>query len=77
MNHTVHFGHSNVNNCVDKTFLGSLLFLFVQHSSGNNMSSVEQKLSVKSLGEKCQALRDLEKTPIQRGLKTNQGILLH
>ena len=56
------------------------------------MSSVKRKLTVKSLGKKCQALRDLEKglskktslkdmvyqgTPFQRGLKTNQSILLH
>ena len=45
---------------------GSLLFFFFffffQHRSGN-MSSVKQKLNVKSLGEKCQALRDLEKGP--------------
>ena len=56
------------------------------------MSSVKRQLSVKSLGEKFQALRELEKglsnkdvaekygapkTPFQRGLKTNQSILLH
>ena len=32
-----------------------------RHRSDNNMSSPKRKLSVKSLGEKCQALRDLEK----------------
>ena len=36
---------------------------FFQHRSGNNMSSVKRKLNVKSLGEKCQALRDPEKGP--------------
>ena len=38
------------------------IIFFFQHRSGN-MSSVKQKLNVKSLGEKCQALRDLEKGP--------------
>ena len=62
MNHTVHFSHSNVNNCIDKTLLGSLLFLsFFQHCSGINMYSVKRKLDVKSLGEKCQAFKGLEK----------------
>ena len=28
------------------------------------MSSVKRKLNVKSLGEKCQALRDLERGPL-------------
>ena len=41
----------------------SLFFLFFQHRLGNNMSSVMQKLNVKSLGEKCRVLRDLEKGP--------------
>ena len=40
-----------------------LFFLFFQHHSCNNVSSVKQKLNVKSLGEKCQALRDLKKGP--------------
>ena len=61
MNHTVHFRHSNVNNCIDKTLFGSLFFLFFNILSGNKMSSVKRQLSVKSLGEKCQALRELEK----------------
>ena len=65
---------------------------FFQHRSGNTVSSVKRKLNVKSFGEKCQALRDLQKglsnkdasknmvypeTRFQRGLKTNQSILLH
>ena len=56
------------------------------------MSTVKQKFSVKSLGEKCQALRDLEKglsnqdfaekygvprNATSAWLKTNQSILLH
>ena len=28
MNHTVHFRHTNVNNCIDITLFGSLFFLF-------------------------------------------------
>ena len=64
MNHTVHFRHSNVNNCIDKALFGGFFFLFFQHRSGNNMSSVKRKLNVKSLGEKCQALRDLERGPL-------------
>ena len=66
--------------------------LFFQHRSCNNMSSVKRKLSVKSLGEKFQVLRNLEKvsqtktslqsmvypeTAFPRGLKPNQSILLH
>ena len=61
MNRTVFFRHSNVNNCIDKTLLGSWFFLFSQHRSDNNVSSVKRKLSVNSLDEKYQALRDLEK----------------
>ena len=61
MNHTAHFRHSNVNNCIDKTLLGRCSFS--QYRSGNNMSSVKRKLNEKSLAEKCKALRDLEKGP--------------
>ena len=28
MDHTIYFRHSNVNNCIVKTFFGSLFFLF-------------------------------------------------
>ena len=38
--------------------------LFIVHCLlFNNMSSVKRELNVKSLDEKCQALRDLEKDP--------------
>ena len=63
MNHTAQFRHSNVNNCIDKLCSEVCSFVFFQHRSGNSMSSVKRKLNVKSLGEKCQALRDLEKGP--------------
>ena len=42
---------------------GSLFFLFFQHRSGSNIASVKGNLNVISLGEKCQALKDLEKGP--------------
>ena len=54
MNHTVHFRHSNVSNCIE-------ILSFFQHRSDNNMFSVKWKLSVKSLDKKCQAFRDLGK----------------
>ena len=63
MNQTAQFRHSNVNNCIDKLCSEVCSFAFFQHRSGNSMSSVKRKLNVKSLGEKCQALRDLEKGP--------------
>ena len=66
MNQTVQFRHSNVNNCIDKTLFGNLVLSFFQHHSCNNMFSVKQKINVKSLGEKCQALRDLKKVLKQR-----------
>ena len=43
--------------------LRNFVLSFLQHCPGNNMSSVKRKLNVKSLGEKCQGLRDLEKGP--------------
>ena len=43
------------------TKLYSEVCSFFQNRSGNSMTSVKQKLNVKSLGEKCQALRDLGK----------------
>ena len=61
MNHTVHFRHLNVNNCIEKILFGSLFFLFFNILSGNNIFSVKRQLRVKSLGEKCQALRELDK----------------
>ena len=61
MNYTIHFRHSNVNNCIDKTLFERLFFLFFNILLGNNMSSVKQQLSVESLGEQCQALREPEK----------------
>ena len=38
------------------------------------MSSVKQKLSVKSLGEKCQALRDLEKSLSNKDVAEKYGV---
>ena len=38
------------------------------------MSSVKQKLSVKSLGEKCQALRDLEKGLCNKDVAEKYGV---
>ena len=38
------------------------------------MSSVKQKLSVKSLGEKCQALRDLEKGFSNKDVAAKYGV---
>ena len=59
ISNTVHFRHSNINNFIDKTLLGSLFFLFfnIVHATTGRQS----KRNVKSLGEKCQASRDLEK----------------
>ena len=56
MNHTVHFRHSNVSNYIHKTLSGSLFFLFFNIFLATCKNSME-----KSLNEKCQALRDLEK----------------
>ena len=61
INHTVYFRHSSVNNLIVKTLFGSLFFLFLKHCSGSYISSVKRKLSVETLGEKWQVLRDLEK----------------
>ena len=74
MNHTVHFRHSNVNNCIDKTLFGSLFFLFFNILSGNNMSSVKRQLSAKTLGEKCQALRELEKGLSNKDVAQKYGV---
>ena len=74
MNHTVHFRHSNVNNCIDKTLFGSLFFLFFNILSGNNMFSVKWQLSVRSLGEICQALRELEKGLSNKDVAEKYGI---
>ena len=74
MNHTVHFRHSNVNNCIDKTLFGSLFFLFFNILSGNKMSSVKRQLSVKSLGEKCQAMRELEKGLANKDVAEKYGV---
>ena len=38
------------------------------------MSSVKRKLTVKSLGEKCQALRDLEKDLSNRDAAERYGV---
>ena len=43
------------------TKLCSEVCSFFQNRPGKSMTSVKQKLNVKSLGEKCQALRDLGK----------------
>ena len=71
MNHAVHFRHSNVNNCVDKILFGS--FFFFNIFSGN-MSSVKRQLSVKSLGEKWQALRQLEKGLSNKDVAEKYGV---
>ena len=49
-------------------------FIFFQHHSGNNMSSVKQKLNIKSLGEKCEALRDLEKGLSNKDVAEKYGV---
>ena len=49
---------------------------FFQNRSGNSMTSVKPKLNVKSLGEKCQALRDLEKDPQTKTLVKNMMYLV-
>ena len=74
MNHAVHFRHSNANNCIDKTLFESLLFLFFNILSGNNMYSVKRQLSVKSLGEKCQALRQPEKRLSNKDVAEKYGV---
>ena len=77
MNHTIHFRHSNVNNCIDKTLFGSLLFLFFNILSGSNISSVKvttQSVCVKSLGKKCQASRDLEKCLSNKDVTEKYGV---
>ena len=74
MNHTVHFRHSNVNNCIDKTLFGSLFFLFFNILSGNNMSSVKRQVSVKSLGGKCQAFGQLEKGLSNKDVAENYDV---
>ena len=71
MNHTVQFRHS-------KTALTKLcsevVLSFFQHCSSDNMSSVKQKLSVKSLGQKCRALRDLEKGLSNKGVTEKYSV---
>ena len=47
---------------------------FFKHRSGNNMSLVNQKLSIKRLGEKCQALRDLEKGLSNKDVAKKYGL---
>ena len=47
---------------------------FFQHRLGNNMSLVNQKLSIKRLGEKCQALRDLEKGLSNKDVAKKYGL---
>ena len=54
--------------------LSKLFSFFFQHRSGNNMSSVTRKLSIKSLGEKCQALRDLEKGLSKKDVAEKYGL---
>ena len=71
MNHTVHFRHSNFNNFIGKILHGNLFFLF---STYDNISSVKRKFSVKSLGEKCQALRDLEKCLSNKDVAEKYGV---
>ena len=74
VNHTVHFRHSNVNNCIDKTLFGSLFFLFFNILSGSNMSAVKRQLNVKSVGEKCQTLRELEKGLSNKDVAVKCGV---
>ena len=54
--------------------LSKLFSFFFQHLSGNNMSSVTQKLSIKSLGEKRQTLRDLEKGLSNKDVAEKYGL---
>ena len=61
MNHTAQFRHWNVNNCIDKTLSRNLFFLFLNIVQTTTCPQLSENLSLKSLGEKCQALRDLEK----------------
>ena len=74
MNHTAHFRHLNVNNYIDKNLFGSLFFLFFNILSGNNMSSVKRQISARSLGEKCQALRELEKGLLNKDVAQKYGV---
>ena len=53
---------------------GSLLFLFFNILSGNDMTSVKRQLSVKSLGEKFQALRELEKGLSNKDVAEKYGV---
>ena len=55
--------------------LTNFVLSFLQHCPGNNMSSVKRKLNVKSLGEKCQALRDLKKGPQTKTSLINMMLL--
>ena len=57
-----------------KLCLEVCLFSFFEHCSGNNMPSVKRKLSVKSLGEKCQALRDLKKGFLNKDVAEKYGV---
>ena len=70
----VHFRHSNVNNCIDKTLFRGLFFPFFNILSGNNMSSVKRQLSVKSLEEKCQPLRELVKGLSNKDVAEKYGV---
>ena len=47
---------------------------FFQHRSGNNMSSVKPKISAKSLGEKSQVMRDLEKGLSNKDVAEKYGV---
>ena len=50
-------------------------FFFFNILSDSNMSSVKRQLSVKSLGEKCQALRKLEKRLSNKDVVEKYGVL--
>ena len=71
-NHTVHFRHSNINNCIEKTLFGSLFFL--SFNTVQQMSSVKRKFNVKSLGEKYKILRDLEKGLSKKDVAEKYGV---
>ena len=77
MNHTVHFRHSNINNYIDKTLFGSsFFFFFFQHRSGTQCKHGDIILhGLKSLGKKCQTLRNLEKGLANNNVVQRYGVL--
>ena len=74
INRSVHFGYSNVNNCIEKTLFRSFFFPFFIICSGTNMPSVKGKFRVKSFGKKCQALRNREKVLFKKDIAEKYGV---